>query len=133
MSDFGGSQRMETRVVSRSIAATTHAGTRTQSSDSLSAQDNTLCFERTPETPCLFGELRSTELTAKKASSAPSSGTNRASRRPSLSDRLTPSLIFAGLVRGTTPLSIRRQLGAHIRDGALFELAGSDAAPPKKD
>lgn len=38
----------------------------------------------------------------------------------SLSDRLTKSLISAGLVRGITPMSIRKKLGAQIPDFVLF-------------
>jgi hypothetical protein len=44
-----------------------------------------------------------------------------------LSDRLTPSLIALGLVRGITHTSIRKQSGAAIRDSALWPLDGGNA------
>lgn len=43
-----------------------------------------------------------------------------------LSDRLTRSLISAGLVKGITPSSIRKQLGVKIPDTALWPLDGGD-------
>ncbi len=55
----------------------------------------------------------------------------QAAGRLSLSDRLTPLLISAGLVRGTTPRSIRKQLGARIPDSALWPLDGSGAEQPR--
>ena len=131
MSHFGGSQRMETQAASRSTAAITHAKTGSPSSDNSSAPDLTLSSAPIGATQSLFGELRSTEQTDKKASNARSLGTRGNSRRQPLSDRLTPLLMFAGLVRGTTPLSIRRQLGAGIQDGALFGPDGNGAAKPK--
>lgn len=78
------------------------------------------------ETLSLFGERLNTGRMAKKALNARSFGTRAQSDRLSLSDRLTQSLITAGLVRGTTPLSIRRQCGVPIRDFALLPLDGSD-------
>jgi hypothetical protein len=84
-----------------------------------------------PETPTLClsgGSTSTTPIRRKKASIARSSGTKRrtATSRPSLSDRLTPSLISAGLVKGTTPKSIRKQLGARIRDTVFWLLDGGD-------
>lgn len=79
--------------------------------------------------PSLFGETTSTTRSPrKKGSNALSSATKAPSRPLSFSDRLTPSLITAGLVKGITPRSIRKKLGAVILDGALFEPAGEDAA-----
>lgn len=51
----------------------------------------------------------------------------------SLSDRLMQSLISAGLVKGITHMSIRKQCGAAIRDSALWPLDGGDADSPKDD
>jgi hypothetical protein len=85
-------------------------------------------------TPCLFGE--SSSMTAdSKASIAPYSETklHRNIAQVSLSDRLTPLLISAGLVRGITHTSIRKQLGAAIRASALWPLDGSVADEPKTD
>src|SRR6185312_11270561 len=88
---------------------------------SSSGQDLTSsCVPPTREL-CLFGENTSTTLSpSKQALNVPSSGTKHPKRgsRPSLCDRLTPSLIMFGLVRGTTPKSVRRQLGAKILDAA---------------
>src|SRR4051812_46324597 len=72
-----------------------------------------------PETPtlCLFGESSlTTPSPSRTGSIATYSETKRptATDRPSLSDKLTPSLITAGLVRGTTHTSIRKQSGAPI-------------------
>lgn len=84
--------------------------------------------------PSLFGESTSTTPSRHNmASSAPSFGTKRqpATSHPSLSDRLTPLLISAGLVRGTTPRSVRKQLGARIRDTVFYALDGDAAEQPK--
>ena len=76
-------------------------------------------------TPSLFGETISTiQSQNRTVSSAPSSATKGRSYRPSLSDRLTQSLITSGLVRGTTPKSIRKQCGAQILDIASSKLGG---------
>jgi hypothetical protein len=77
-------------------------------------------------TPCLFGESLST-IQASKASTVPSLETKVASARPTLSDRLTPLLISAGLVKGITHTSVRKQSGAAIRASALWPLDGGAA------
>jgi hypothetical protein len=80
----------------------------------------------------LFGE--SSSMTAdRSASTAPSSGTRVPTNHRSLSDRLMQSLITAGLVRGITHTSIRKQLGAPIRATALWPLDGGAADEPKAD
>lgn len=87
---------------------------------------NTLSYEQRVETPSLFGE-NSSMIADSKALTAPHSETKAESYRPSLSDRLTPLLISAGLVKGTTHTSIRKELGAAIRASALWPLDGGDA------
>lgn len=81
-----------------------------------------------PNEPMLFssGESSSTPVVS-KALTAPSFGTKGKSDRPTLSDRLTQSLITSGLVRGITHTSIRKQSGAAIRASALWPLDGGDA------
>lgn len=83
-------------------------------------------FEPEQETPDLFGD-RSSATAQKEASTAPFSETRVRSCRPSLSDRLTLSLMRSGLVAGTTPTSIRKRCGAAIPDTASNWLAGPSA------
>jgi hypothetical protein len=78
------------------------------------------------ETPCLFGGS-SSMIPASKASTAPYSETNHPISPQTLSDRLTPLLISAGLVKGITHTSVRKQSVAAIRDSALWPLDGGDA------
>ena len=81
-------------------------------------------------TPSLFGA--SSSMTADKpASTAPSSGTKVSTVHRSLSDRLTQSLITAGLVKGITHTSIRKVSGAPIRASALWPLDGDAADAPE--
>lgn len=87
------------------------------------------CFEPRELTPSLFGgNISTTPFPLKPGLNAPFSGTKAKSRPQSLSDKLTPSLITAGLVRGITPRSIRKKCGAVILDGASFEPDGGNAA-----
>lgn len=67
-----------------------------------------------------------------KASTARSSATKARIYRPSLSDRLTASLITAGLVCGITPTSIRQLSGQPIRALAFDTLDGSAAVAPNQ-
>jgi hypothetical protein len=84
------------------------------------------CFEPAMLMLCLFGESSST-IPGNKASTAPFSATKVASDRPTLSDRLTPLLISAGLVKGITHSSVRKQSGVAIRASALWPLDGGGA------
>jgi hypothetical protein len=97
-----------------------------ESAVNLSDPESTSFSEPATLTPCLFGESSST-IPASKASTAPCSETKAASDRPTLSDRLTPLLISAGLVKGTTHTSVRKQSGAAIRASALWPLDGGAA------
>lgn len=74
--------------------------------------------ELEPETLSLFGESSLT-LEETKELIALFSETKAQSKPLTLSDRLTKSLISAGLVKGITPMSVRRKLGAVIPDFAL--------------
>jgi hypothetical protein len=99
-------------------------------------QGNTSSLEQAQGMPCLSGGNTSTTPSRIKTElNAPSFGTKTADpiSRPSLSDRLTPSLISAGLVRGITPRSVRRQLGAQILDIASNKLAGKALGKLKMD
>lgn len=115
--------------VSLSISGTTAvaSGSGTRDFASSSGQGNISSSGPTAAMPSLFGELPDTVPMASEASNAVSSETKGRSSRQSLSDRLTPSLITAGLVRGTTPSWIRKRLGAPILGSALWPLGGSDA------
>jgi hypothetical protein len=88
--------------------------------------------EPTPPMLPLLGENSSTTAD-NEVSIAHSSGMKVRTYRPSLSDKLTQSLIMSGLVRGITPSSTRRQLGAPIRVIASFAPGGVGAAKPKTD
>ena len=103
-----------------------------ESAASSSDQGNTSSFEPKMLTLCLFGESSST-IAGKLESTAPYSETKAPSYRPTLSDRLTPLLISAGLVKGITHSSIRKQSGAAIRGSALWPLDGGDVDTPKAD
>jgi len=93
---------------------------------SLSDPASISCSEPATLTPCLFGES-SSMIPASKALIAPFSATKAPSDRPTLSDRLTPLLISAGLVKGITHTSVRKQSGAAIRDSVLWPLDGGAA------
>jgi hypothetical protein len=77
---------------------------------------------------CSFGETTSTiRSQSKRGLSAPSFEMKAHSSRLSLSDKLTPSLITLGLVRGITPKSIRKKSGAEILDFVFSKRAGEGA------
>jgi len=132
----GGLRKMETGVASRSISATIRCiDTKTAGSQLNSlALELQSCSATPMPPPSLFGEsISTTQSLNRKASSAPSSATKAKPYRPSLSDRLTPSLISAGLVRGTTPKSIRRRLGAVMLDIAFSKPGGEGADSVRAD
>jgi hypothetical protein len=89
-------------------------------------RDKRLFSEPETLTPCLFGESLST-IVDNKESIVPCSATKAQSDLPTLSDRLTQSLITAGLVKGITHTSIRKQYGLAIRASALWPLDGGNA------
>lgn len=68
----------------------------------------------------------------KSESIAPSSGTSRGSGRLTLSVRLTPSLISAGLARGITLMLARRLSGQKIPGIAIYAPDGSVVDIPRQ-
>ena len=131
---FGGSQRTGTDLVSPSTNATTPlTNIATGGNDAYSsAQAKRSPSERKNRTHYSSGESSSRPTPAdKSASTAPCSETRDRTYRPSLSDRLTQSLITAGLVKGITPTSIRGASNQPIRVLAFDTPDGSDAASPK--
>lgn len=128
MARSGISQKTVTDHASLCSEDTTRVGTIDPSKISSSAPESTSCFGQMRETPFLFGELLSTARTGKKALNARSSETRARTSRQSLSDRLTQSLITAGLIKGITPSSVRQTSGLAIRDFASLPLDGEGQA-----
>jgi hypothetical protein len=81
----------------------------------------------------LHGGCHDIAKTARPALNAVYSEMKASTSRLSLSDRLTPSLISAGLVCGITPSSTRKQSGQPIQVLALNGPAGSDAEKRERD
>ena len=123
----GISPRTATDPVSLSSDDTILATTKSRSKGRLSVPESTSSCEPMKAMPSLFGELPVIGRTGKKASNARSSATKATTSRPSLSDRLTQSLITHGLIRGTTPSLIRRLSGVAIRDFVSLPLGGENA------
>ncbi len=71
------------------------------------------------QTPSLFGESLLMDRDRKELI-VQFSGMKGRYGPQSLSDKLTKSLISAGLVKGITPMSTRKKLGAPIPDFVLF-------------
>jgi hypothetical protein len=125
---FGFSQKTVMSRLSRSMSATILV------TDTQTGAGEAKWSDRERSSPCepmaatrdLFGDGFSTTAD-KKASTVRSSETKAHSYRPSLSDRLTRSLITSGLVAGITPMSVRKTLGLAIRDFASLPLAGVHA------
>jgi hypothetical protein len=118
------------------MSDTTPAGNIEMDASESSSLDraNTLSCEPEMQMPCLFGEtISATSIHPKSESSAPAFVTKGRSSRLSLSDRLMQSLISAGLIKGITHSSIRKQSGAAIRASALWPLDGGDVEPLKAD
>lgn len=99
---------------------------------SLLDRENGSFFEPMQQTLFSSGGTSDIDTIGSKASTAQSFETRARTRLPSLSDRLTQSLITAGLVRGITPSSIRNQSGAAIRDFASLPLVGGGAGEQRK-
>ena len=113
--------------ISGTTAAASESGTHDCANSSVLASQSSC--ELTKEMPSLFGEnISIIRSRSRKALNARSSETKVRTSRQSLSDRLTPSLITLGLVRGTTPKSVRQTSGAAIRDFASLPLDGGGAA-----
>lgn len=144
----GTSRRTVTSRASRSTSGTTRRTTTPTTAGAASSSGPASTSSSAPETLTLFSSGESSLTTAStrapesdsKASTAPCSATNRpkertalSSNHQTLSERLTPLLISAGLVRGTTHTSIRKQSGAAIRASALWPLDGNAADARKAD
>jgi hypothetical protein len=110
-----------------------HISIRTNENDgSLQGQGKRLYSEHGPETLCLSGENSSTPA-VKKVSTALSSVTKAITSPQTLSDRLTLSLISAGLVRGITHLSIRNLCVAPEQVTVLNVPVGEGQGAPRVD
>ena len=83
-------------------------------------------YEPSELTPYSYGASSSTTAGSKE-STAPYSGTNPHTNRVSLSDRLTPLLISAGLVCGITPLYERKRSDQQTLGFAFSKRGGNDA------
>ena len=96
----------------------------------LSGQDNISCCEHGMATHYLFGENLLMPLDNKELI-APFSETKANINQVTLSDRLTPLLIFAGLVKGIIPLSMRKKSNQLTLDVVLKWPDGKFAGKPK--
>lgn len=125
---FGGLPKTATEPALPSTSATTaHTDTATADGEAnSSAPAKRSRYGRKTETPCSSGESSSTTADS-QASTVPCSAMSRPTYRRSLSDRLTQSLITAGLVKGITPTSTRQQSGQPIRVLAFDMQGGRDA------
>lgn len=133
MARSGSSRRTATAPASNCSGGTTPAETFGRSETSSLGQETKSFSEPTPETLCLFGDTPNIGGTNKRASSAPSFATKGRIYRRSLSDKLTQSLISAGLVAGITPSLVRQTCGLPIRAFASLQLVGGAAAEPHAD
>ena len=79
---------------------------------------NISCSEHGKETLSLFGE-NSEMIPGSKELIARYSGTKVNTNRATLSDRLTPLLISAGLVNGIIPMSMRKKSNQVTLDAVL--------------
>jgi len=91
-----------------------------------------LSSELPVQMPFLFGE-NSSMVPASLESTVPSSEMKVRIYHPTLSDRLTQSLISVGLVKGITPMSTRKQLGARIPDIVSWRRDGGNVGKPRAD
>lgn len=98
----------------------------------LSDQDRSSCSERGKQMPFSSGE-DSLTTAGSAALTVPCSETKADTCHQTLSDRLTPSLISRGLVRGIIPTSMRRRSDQLTLGTAFFGLAGEDAGEQRED
>ena len=127
---FGGLPKTATSASAISTGDTTVPVSPSETVTSSSVPATGLSFARQKGTQRSRGDIRDTGATDKKASNATSSATKARTSRRSLSDRLTPSLISAGLVKGITPSSTRKQSGQPILVLAFDTPAGAAAEKP---
>jgi hypothetical protein len=86
-----------------------------------------------PVLQALLGDESFTASMNKPESAAPSLETKGNSYPVTSFDRLMASLITAGLVKGITPLSMRRRSGQQILATAFFELDGGEQEEQRED
>lgn len=132
MSRSGISRKTATALASHSSDDITPAKTGDRSLINLLAPENASSFGQTQQTLFSSGDMSDIASTVRKGSTVQSSETRARTDRLSLSDRLTQSLITAGLIKGITPSLIRGMSGAAIRDFASLPLDGGAAVDPKK-
>lgn len=132
MGRFGGLRKMATDHAAISSGATIPAERASGPQTYSSVLATRSSFDPELETLFSCGGVPSTDRTRKRELSARFSGTRARRSHPSLSDRLTRSLITSGLVCGITPLSIRQLSGQPIRVLAFDTPAGPAAASPEK-
>ena len=132
MARFGGLPKTETGPASNSTNGTTvPTNTRTVGSGNCSAgRDRKSSCEQQMEMPFLSGATSSTTL-GNLVSIARFSETKAKTKAPFLSDKLTLSLITAGLVNGITHMSARKRLRAKTPAIVSYVLVGSDAGKQK--
>ncbi len=128
----GGLQKTATMCAENFSTATTAANfTKTEESQNCFADPaKKLSYEHGKATHCLSGKNLSMHP-ASKESTAPFLETSLLTKQVSLSDRLTPLLISAGLVKGTIPMSMRDASGQTTLDAVLRPPDGDAAASPK--
>lgn len=115
--------------------------TETGNNVSSSARAKALFSEHSTPMPSLFGEtssmpvLTSEPESHKRELTVPSSETTTRKNifQASLSDRLTESLISAGLVKGIIPTSMRKRSDQGTLDIAFFAPVGAGAVEQKAD
>jgi hypothetical protein len=95
-------------------------------------RENAFASAHGRETLSLCGGVLSTQA-GKKESIARSLETNRNTSAQTLSDRLTPSLISAGLVCGIIPMSMRDVSNQLTLDSVLKPQAGGSVGKQKAD
>jgi len=95
-----------------------------ESQKNSSVRENISALRYPIEQLYLFGENSKTQAD-KSESTVRSLGMSQKSSRLTLSERLTPSLISHGLVRGTTLMFGQRLLKAGIRAGVSFAPDGT--------
>jgi hypothetical protein len=118
MARFGGSPRTGTALALTSTEGiTARENPRARVANSLGPAKPLSCEPLNPS-PVLFGASSKTTA-ANGASTAPSSETKGRRSQASLSDRLMPSLITLGLVKGINPKAVRS-----ANPGFCFRMAG---------
>lgn len=124
---FGGSPKMAISASATSTVATTVRGNRGERAISSSGQVTKSSSARPRAMQRSRGGSLDIDKMSSKVSNVTYSEMKGRTSRLSLSDRLTPSLISAGLVKGTTPSSTRKQSGQPIQVLALSMPAGAVA------